>query len=327
MAKGLSRLPRSDDPSAESTLRSVTEAWTALAERSARLPKEAPSFTALVLVRAAARTIFLFGDGPEPLLVAKVPHLSGKGVEREAAALQEIEGEAVAPRYLGRAGNAHLQEALPGEPLEVVPLSSSTISRLRWTQGHAAVAGALLKIAGASSKAALPDEFSDQLIQRTVAGARLTKATTAALDEAVSSLALLEGAVLKHGDTSAQNCLLDPTGAAYLVDWEGARTSGAPGFDVWNFALAYLEHGVGLKRWSQQEILRAFRSSWNGPFFQEARSAARRAAIAGGADEAHLRPLEIAFFGRRVAHRIATPDAFPTTVGTATEMLEIVCAS
>lgn len=326
VTKLVSRLPRSEDKDTDATVRAIIEHWPALASRSTRLSERAPELNALVLVRSAGRTIFLFGPHADPLLVAKVPNSSDRAVDKEVVALQEVEAQAVAPRYLGTIVQARVQEAVSGAPLEVEPVSASSAALLRWTSGHAAVGDALEKIARATAKDRVPDELGDRLMDAVLQEAPLTEKTRGCLRDALRSLGRLDMAVLKHGDTSAQNCLVDRD-RAYLVDWEGARTSGTPGFDVWNLGLAYLEHGVGLKRWSQEDVLDAFRNAWDGPFFGDVRAGAGRAARAAGVEEEQLRPLEVAFFARRLAHRMANPKAFPTTAATAAGMLETVCAS
>ena len=324
--KIISKLPRTQDRDTDDTLSALTEEWTALVSRSSRLPHTAPELSALVLMRSAAKTIFLFGDGPDPVLVAKIPDSGDRSVDKEVAALEEIAAHQVAPKYLGTIATARVQEALPGTPLEVEPVSASSAASLRWTSDHAAVGRALETIARASAKEAVPDEVGDEITQLALKDTSLDQKTKRCVSDALGSLGRLDTAVLKHGDTSAQNCLVDRDGA-YLVDWEGARTSGGPGFDVWNLALAYLEHGVGLKRWSQEDVLAAFRNAWDAPFFHDARAAAARATLAAGVEDDQLRPLEIAFFARRLAHRMVNPKGFPTTAATARAMLETVCAS
>ncbi len=133
--------------------------------------------------------------------------------------------------------------------------------------------------------------------------------------------------MLRHGDTSPQNCLYGSDGRlAGVVDWEDAWSHAAPGFDVWNAALAYLERGVAASGWSQERVVDAFRGVWGeSRYWRAAGAAGREAARAAGAGEGQLDALEVAFFGHRLIERLQEPDMFPTTPWTAARMLEIVC--
>jgi aminoglycoside phosphotransferase (APT) family kinase protein len=133
--------------------------------------------------------------------------------------------------------------------------------------------------------------------------------------------------VLRHGDTSAQNCLFEEERLSGLVDWEIARPQGAPGFDILNAAVALLDHGVGLVNWSEDRAVTCFETAWkNSPFFDRARAAARESVEAAGATARDYERLEIAFFARRLASRLADPDYYATGPASAARMLEIACA-
>jgi hypothetical protein len=194
--------------------------------------------------------------------------------------------------------------------------------QLEWNGHLRALTEALARLGEATARPEAPDELAPvELALEHVDGA-----THRVLAAAWRDVSGLERSVLRHGDTSAQNCLFLDGRLAGLVDWERAQQRGAPGFDAWNAALALLEHGLGLVRWSQTNVVHAFRDAWLGAWGGEARVAAAASVIAAGVPERLVEPLEVVFFARRLGRRLARPDAYATTPATAAEMLSLVCA-
>jgi Phosphotransferase enzyme family len=321
-ASVLARLPGRPRPDVDRVLIDLRSAWPRLADRAKLLPDVPPPLRALALHRSSALTVLAFANGSRPLLVAK---RAGDGVrlEREAAALREAEGASLAPRYLGRAGAAYVQQALAGEALALEPLDPSSARVLTCAPVHTELSQALTRLARLTAKQGRPEQLREPIEN---AAAAVSGRAARMLDAAARDLRRLDISVLTHGDTSPQNVLAAGGRFAGLVDWENSRSHGAPGFDGWNFALAFLEHGVGLRRWSQERVLDTFRAALESPFYQVSREAGRAAALAAGVPDSLLEPLEIAFFARRVLVRRADPSRFPTSATTAARMLEAVCA-
>jgi len=97
---------------------------------------------------------------------------------------------------------------------------------------------------------------------------------------------------------------------------------------MWHAAVALLEHGVGLRRWSETAVTDAFRTAWNSaPLFIGARRAAREAAEAAGVPNAFVDSLEIAFFARRLGRRITGAAGHGLGRQAAADMLAVACAS
>ncbi len=310
------RFPRRPNPVLDRLLAEIAESWPSLAARAERLPPEPPPLSALALTRAAGLTVFVLGAGEAPLLVAKLPG-NATLIEAERAALERAEPVALAPRFLGRVGAAYVQEGLPGQPLEVVPPG-----QLQWNGRMVALTEALARLGEATARPEAPDELAPvELALEHVDGA-----THRVLAAAWRDVSGLERSVLRHGDTSAQNCLFLDGRLAGLVDWERAQQRGAPGFDVWNAAVAFLEHGVGLARWSQENVAHTFRDAWLGAWGGEARVAAAASATAAGVPERLVESLEVVFFARRLGRRLARPDVYATTPATAAAMLSLICA-
>jgi Phosphotransferase enzyme family len=321
-AFALARLPRRPRPDVDRVLIELEGAWPQLAVEGRLAAQVPPALRALALHRRSALTVFVFADGSRPLLVAKREGDRDR-LEREAAALREARGAALAPRYVGRAGPAHVQKALAGDSLALQSLGPSSARALTWAPAHSELSEALARLASLTAKRGRPEQLREP-IEGAVgrAGGQAARAVTAAARD----LRRLEISVLTHGDTSPQNVLVAGGRFVGLVDWENARGHGAPGFDAWNFALAFLEHGVGLRSWSQERVLDTFCAALESPFYEAARRAARAAAAAAGVQESLLEPLELAFFARRVLVRRAHPSRFPTSETTAAGMLEAVCA-
>jgi len=135
--------------------------------------------------------------------------------------------------------------------------------------------------------------------------------------------------VLRHGDTSPQNCLLGSDGRLVgIVDWEDAWSHALPGFDAWNAAVAYLERGLASSGFSEERLVRTFTAvQGQSRFWPAAAAAGREAARAAGVADEQLEALEVVFFGHRLIERLSEPELYPTTDWAAARMLEVVCAS
>ena len=317
---------RKERPEIDRLLEDVKGAWAELASGSPRLPVRAPDrMTALVLQRRSAETVFVFGEGPAPLVVCKTPRGGSETLELEERALVESQPAGVAPRSLGRLGSAFVQEALPGAPLDVDPVTPDNAARLPWRSEHGMLAQGLLRLAETTVRTGPPQELRSGLSEA-LASADLPSGTRTTAQGALDDLDRFSIAVLRHGDTSAQNCLFEQGTFVGLVDWEIARSRGAPAFDILNAAVALIDHGVGLVRWSEQRAVTCFESAWkDSDFFEGARSAARTATLITGATDADYERLEVAFFARRLASRLAAPSSYATGPAAAARMLEFVC--
>jgi hypothetical protein len=313
-------------PDVDALISDVTEGWAPLAERARRLPADPPALSALVLRRRSANAIFLFGDGPEPLVVCKVPRDGVATLELEATALRDAEPSGIGPHYLGKVEAAYVQEALPGAPLSVEPVTPDGAAHLEWTPQHRALGRGFVRLAETTRRPGSPQELKPE-VKTALEKADLQKSHRDVVRGALEDLETFELSVLRHGDTSAQNCLFEEERLSGLVDWEIARLQGAPGFDVLNAAVALLDHGVGLVRWSEERAVRCFEAAWTrSPFFEGARAAARESVEAAGATASEYERLEVAFFARRLASRLADPTNYATGPTSAARILEIACA-
>lgn len=322
----LRRMPGRPRPDLEQLVADTQRAWPELAARARTLPAAPPPLSVLALQRSAALTVFLFGPERRPLLVLKLPSAGDLRVDLEVAALQAAERAGVSPRSLGRVGEARVQEGLAGVPLRVDPVTLEGAAGLQWSPAQAAVADGLASLGEATAGAASPEDIIPQM-ELALAYEGLDSRTRKLLGAAWNDVRRSSSSVLRHRDTSPQNCLVGGGRLAGIVDWELAVPRGGPGFDVWNLALASLESGLGLTRWSQEVAVEAFARAWpDSPFWREARSAARAAALAGGAPEAELDALELCFFGSRLGDRLEFPGRHPTPPETAVRNLAVVCA-
>jgi hypothetical protein len=308
-----------DDPQLDDLARAAAERWP---DRIAGQPR------CLSLERAAARTIFVFGEEAErPSVVLKLADATNEArLINEMNALKAAESAQVAPLFLGRFDNVFAQEALPGEPLEPPAITASSAGRLEWTRRNAALAEGLSRLAAATVTPEPPSDLVDGVIDRAIGYPYLSTVMRTELSDAMDSLGDLRVSVLKHGDTSGQNALFEGDRFAGLVDWEFANPTGSPGFDTLNSAMAHLEHGLAVRRWSHRLAGEAFERAWTGTFFSEARAAARSAVAAAGLGEDVSHALEIAFFARRLGHRVGYPDDYATGPRVAANALEVVCA-
>ena len=327
LASSARRLSRRERPDIDEMLDRVEQRWPDLAARSERLPDEAPPLDALALQRSAGLTVFVFGEGTAPLLVLKLTTGADDRLAAEAAALAEAGPAGVAPRDLGRVGGAYAQEALAGQPLALEPIRPVDAVVLGWSAPHEQLAAALARLAEATAKRAFPEELREP-VERALADRPMSEWAWRKLSAAWAELEALEASVLRHHDISAENCLFDGGELVGIIDWEHAESRGAPGFDVLNTALAYVEFGVGLHGWSQEGVVAALDRAWTeSPFWADARAAARATAAAAGVPASLHDALEVVFFGSRVGDRLLAPaDAYATGLETVTKQLEIVCA-
>lgn len=302
----------------------LERAWAGLCEK-VELPCSANDVSFLVLRRAAAQTVFVFCDSADPLLVLKVPG-DEASIDHEANALHAVAAARISPIYLGRVGPARVQTGLRGAPLRV-ELVDAQWFEVGFPKTHKELIGGLERLARSTAREERPIELDlerwEMAIDRIPLGPAARRVAEAALREAQ-----LTSAVIRHSDTSAQNCLIDDGKLSGLVDWEFARMSGVPGYDAWNAALALFEHGLGLKSVDEATVRTTFRRAWTGStHFDRWRAAARETAIAGGASEELLDALEVTFFVRHLVNRWENPRTTGERVATAIELLEVACAS
>lgn len=326
LVPALSLLRSGPRPDLDRLLSELRVTWPEIAARSERLPPDPVPLTALALQRSAALTVFAFGPEPAPLCVLKLPAAGDDRVDREVQALLEAEPARASPRSLGAISDARIQEGIDGVALRLEPLTPDRARRLRWTRRLAALGQALTRVAATTAKHGRSSDLGEPL-EWALDYPRLGGKAARTLRAATSDLAGLRASVRRHGDASAQNCLFVGQRLTGLVDWEASQTNGAPGFDVMNSALAYLDHGVGLVRWSDELLVETFKTAWReSGFFQEARAAAEEAARAGGVPDRYLEPLLIGFFANRLGRRAAAPEAFAISPQVAAATLEVVCA-
>jgi len=318
-------LPRVSSPEIDRLLAGVVGRWSELAARSTRLPAQCGTLSALALSRSSGRTVFVFDDDGTPLIVCKIPWRDAAAIENEARSLERAGEAAIAPIYLGRVDEAHVQEALPGAPLLPRSIRPEEAHTLTWPRELQEMADALIRLAGQTAHPATPEELSGPVLTALDSDS-LSVSLRRSLAACIDDLKKNSVAVLRHGDTSAHNCLTERGRFVGLVDWEWSRFDGAPGFDTINAAIAYLEHGVGRLKWSDRRALDALKNAWRAPYFTECRAAARRSAAAAGLDEAQFEKLERILFLRRLGARMISPRRFATGPESALAMLEFVCS-
>ena len=327
LASVLSRLPGRRRPDLEELVAAAQQSWSELAAAAGSLPAfPPPAMSALALQRAAALTVFLFGAEARPLIVLKLPAGNDPRVDLEVDALREAAAAGVAPRFLGRLGEARVQEGLAGAPLRVQPLTPRDASQFAWSGPLDDVADGLGRLGAATMKSGPPEDITDRM-ERALAYGGLDARTRQKLSAAWGDVRRSDTCVLRHRDTSPQNCLVSGGRLSGVVDWELAVPRGGPGFDVWNLALSYMEYGVGLTRWSQDLVVETFTRAWrDSPFWRDGRAAARRAALAGGAAERDLDALEVCYFGSRIGDRLLRPGWHATGPDTVARALRVVCS-
>lgn len=307
----------------------VQEHWAELVERDPTLP-QLGRVSVLEMQRAAARTAFFFAPGnPTPLLVAKTANDSNPGVVREAEALTRAAPVGVAPLSLGSLpGVDSLQRGLPGRALRVIPVRPGRAGALTWPDELTTLAAGLGELAAATTTTGDPDAVIDGTVELVLGGSLLSDRARAAVAAAFERVRAQRTVVLSHQDVSPQNVLMSEGRLSGLVDWEVAEDAGLPGSDVWNAALAWLEQGVGLVRWTERDLLTTFEAAWcRGPFAATMRRAAATAVTRAGAPAALAPDLELVWLAQRVGYRTQWPSEFPTTAELAARQVELVAAT
>jgi len=300
--------------------------WGDVRARLTSVPDDPSELFALGLHRSAGLTVFFVNGSGAPVLVAKVPREGNQGIAVEESALKRVEGIGVAPLLVGSFADVVIQEGVPGEPSALVPLSPDDVCEVPWSAEHRAIADALTRLASHSVTLHHADEL-DPWLDEVDRNDDLSRGIRSSVSSAAAAIRGAGISVLRHGDTSVQNCLTRNGSLAALVDWERAQHRGVPGFDTLNFALAWLDHSLGLRRWSESLSFEAFDRAWDSsPLMRSARAAARAAATAAGLGDSVLDPMEVTFFARRLGRRLADPDAYATGSRVAARMLERVCA-
>jgi hypothetical protein len=244
-------------------------------------------------------------------------------VELEAGILEDAEPSGVAPRFLAEVEGAWHQEGLSGRPLVVEPLEPADAASLAWRPAHQATVEGLARLGRVTVRPTRPED-PPGLLERAISHGPISERARTRLAEAVERVSAIDASVLRHGDCGPQNVHIEDDRLVGLVDWELARR-GAPGFDIWLAAASLIEQGVGLRRWSQDRVVEAFRGAWTrSEFGARARAAARAAAIEAGVADADVDSLELTFFGRRLGARLARPQGHATNAWTAARILEVV---
>lgn len=322
----LGRAPSRPRPDLDEVVADVIKDWPRLALSSRLLPAEPPSLHALAVRRSAAMTVFLFGADPHPLVVLKIPRTAKGTVAHETRALELASSSGVTPRPLGRFGDAVAQEGRPGVPPPLVAVRPRTAASLEWPAAFDRLTDGLCELAVVTGQPGQPFE-PDSPIERALGAPGLDDRTRTLVAAALRDTQRVDRTVLRHGDLSGQNWLMDGERLGGIVDWETAVTAGAPGFDAWHAPLSWFEQGIGLARWSPGHVASSFKRAWEGaPFFAGARAAGRRAAAAAGVPEGLHDALEVVYYARRLAHRLADPGSYTLTPETAAAMLRAVCA-
>jgi hypothetical protein len=326
VAGALSRSRRSERPDLDEMVDAVVKDWSRLALSSRLLPASPPDLHALAVRRSAALTVFLFGPGPHPLVVVKIPRSAKGTVAHEARALEQAASSGVTPRPLGRFGDGVAQEGRPGVPPPLVPVRPRTAAALTWPPAFDKLTDGLCALAETTGRPGTPFE-PESPVERALSWPDLDDRTRRLVSAAIRDTQRVGRTVLRHGDLSGQNWLMDGDRLGGIVDWETAVTAGAPAFDAWHAPLSWFEQGVGLAHWSPGHVASSFRRAWEqSEFFAGARAAGRRAASAAGVPDDLHDALEVVYYARRLAHRLGDPGSYTLTPATAAAMLQVVCA-
>jgi len=315
---------RRPDPAVDAILDAVHRDWPDLVAKATpgRLPHQPPArdgMSVLVLERSAARTIFVFGTAPTPLVVAKLGD-----VATEEQALARAAAANATPKPLGHAAGAFLQEGVPGLPLDYPDLSPADVLALRWSRPFRSLGQAVIRITEATRTREAPAELAAP-IDAAVNDDRLPDAIRPTLKAVADDAARINTAVLRHGDLSGQNWLVHDDAVTGLVDWETAIDSGVPGFDILHAAVSWLEQALVRSGADDNAVIAGFDAAWDrSPFFAGARKAALDAAAAAGVPAPLHDALIVAFFARRLGRRLRFGPDDPAA-GKARRMLDAVC--
>jgi hypothetical protein len=262
----------------------------------------------LLLERSSATTVFAFDRDGHPAGVLKRPRGGTAGVEREVAALQAVASSGLAPAYLGERLGWYAQEMIAAQPRMPTPISVAGAAGARWTAADDEAAAGITALATKSVSCGRPAELNDGVVERLFETGAIPDHLASVVGDALAEAARVDRRVVKHGDTSPQNCLYRESRLAGFVDWENARLDGAPGFDAWNACVALVEHGLALRRWNPEVAAAGFARAWhNSELVRMWRAAAASSCQASGvAGRDVITALEILFFARRAAQRIGT---------------------
>ncbi len=319
-AAALRRLPSGPVPQLDLLLDDVARSWEELAACSTRLPATVPALSALAIQRASGRFVFVLADSRHPVLVLKPPPHEGQ-VDPEDSALSALGPTGIAPRRLPSVAGLSVQEGLPGRPLWVVAPGRPGWSR-GYTAPYDALGAALVRI---SEQTAGRGGLDLDHYLGLVSGHVGPSATATVVDAARRDLRSLGAVSLQHRDLSAQNWLVDGPSFVGIVDWETGDPGGVPGHDALQAAVALLEHGVALRRWSQREVVRVFRQAWpDEPIFASARTWHRECVSAATGTDRWADQLVIAFFARRLGRRLSGGGPETLSVATLAAMLDVV---
>lgn len=304
LAAVLRARPRHHSETSDALLRRVLDAWPQLVAASDRLPAKPPALSLLTLERSSASTSFVFGHGEFPLLLVKQPLPGNEGVARETRFLAAVAPAGIAPRLLGDLGGAVVQEGMPGAVATVLPVTPRDAHTMAWLPQHDHLRDGLVRLAATTAGHGTLQHQLLQPLDRAL-GADLSDRERRLVQAARNDLSDLSVTVVQHKDLSAQNWLVDGDRLVGIVDWEFAVADGVPGFDSMHVAVASLEHGIGLTRWSDDRVVAAFRSAWeSSPLFEGSRAALTTTAAAAGV-EGISEELWVAYFARRLGRKLA----------------------
>jgi hypothetical protein len=316
--------PRRPDQAVEDVLDKLHADWPRLVAAADRLPDHPPdrdAMAVLVVERSSARTVFVFASDATPLLVAKLGD-----VAVEEAALTRARPARATPAPLGRVAGAFVQEGVPGLPVPLPEVGSAEVLSLRWSPAFRSLGRAVARIGEVTATRTdqAPGELAEPL-DAAVADELLPDAVRPAVAAAARDVRRVPVSVLRHGDLSGQNWLVDKGEVTGLVDWETAVDDGVPGFDVLHAAVSWFHHVLARSGASEQSVAAGFEAAWDrSPFFAGARRAALDAAAAVGVPAPLHDSLVVAFFVRRLGRRLRFGPNDARTV-TARRMLDAVC--
>ena len=259
-----------------SILRYLTTNWQRLElERYGLLNGQLSCLMVTPRFRASNHVVFLVlsKERSEPLLVAKVPRLTGDGsaLLREAAALQALHnqrpgGFETAPRLIALDEcwdrPILLETGLWGQPMD-----PPTIRRDVTGCSRAVIAWLIEIYRETRIDARIQPDWFQQLVERPLQSLSLatgdgdlveaTQRVVAPLRTIPSSL------VFTHGDLSHPNILIRQGGRLGVLDWENAEPRGLPMGDLF-FFLTYATFALSRTR-SKGDHLDAFEAAFWGP--------------------------------------------------------------
>jgi aminoglycoside phosphotransferase (APT) family kinase protein len=316
--------PARPNAAVDEVVHAVLQEWPRFAASARALPAAPPDSLAVIAMPRRAGLVVLLVDGTRPLLVVKQPG-DEAALEREARALERVRALGIAPRWLGCAGRAHVQEGLRGEALAVQPLSPETAAQAVWTSELDQTANALGRLAEATAAEGIAAWIDNAA--RLDGGVSLPARPRARIAAALADIHDDRRVVLEHGDPSPQNFLFEHGRLTGAIDWEFARDGGLPGSDVLDAVMGAFLHGVALTTWSPDAIARAFDGAWSGSaLFERGREAARTVIRAAGVPESRLDAYEVGYFAARTGARLGGTNLSALHVQTELRMLQTVCA-